>query len=432
MFVYREGEWIETTVNALTFDEELRSIYRQILERTIGAAADDVTFVYESYYSPDGVGRPEKAAVVGRWLCLEARTDRSVLSEDGMARFLRSASLDELWSHAARRGDALGRDGLYPEMPGDEVAVADFSDGHRIVELKTPEAIANESQRSGIGQPRHPDRSETFVLRDGEGETVAMLVATGRVVGMLAPSGRRVPFHVSRAYLVDFIRTRGFALREPTEIHGAVQTADGEIYDLRDLPAGSTIDGNFWIRDEGHLLSRLPDDLTVNGDFGLYRSTFLRATPRNMRVSGDCGYASCPGLRVISEGTRVGGRMHLDTCGRIETIEPGTRFEGGVSLSAAIDAVHAPEGFADAVDIRGDGIRVTISSDRFRSDEAGGVIIDRNLIAKAIGRQAAKDIARFVTLEIAYNVSSAIRRGTRALKRSMTARHDPPPPAPKP
>lgn len=430
--IFDKGEWITSTVSRLTHDEHIRQLFQNILVRTIGEAADSLNFPYDRYSAPDGIGRPEKAQTVGQWLCMETRLNKTELDRREIKTLLHQGSLDEIWTHADARLRETGFTSKLPRLDGDEETVLEFQDGYSLVEIRRPEAVRNEYAASGINGGVG-DGIQNLVLRDRDNASVAMLVIEdGVVLSMRGPSRQLVPFHVTEAYLLDLITERGYRLSEPTALHCAVQISDGRVFDVRDIPDGSHINGSLWLREEGRLISRLPDDLTVNGDFGIFDATYLRSTPRGMTVTGNAGFVNCLGLKTISQGLRVGGYTHLETCDNITTIELDVDFGSSVSLSSEIKTLNAEPFKAERVVVG------NYEVDNIPRNMAGQVTVKADFISNAVGRRIRKEIAKLPGLAASILVDELkfrIRRGVRAVTKATSDKggdnRDEPPRTPK-
>lgn len=419
--IREEEGWIAATVNNLTLDEGVRDIFRGILVRTIGDDAKDINFPYDRYFDPEGIGRPEKARVIGHWLCMEFRLNGPNFVEfSGLEEFLAEADLDQIWKRAHISISAEGYSEKLPSLPDDEWVIWEYENGWSMVCIERPEAIRNECHASRM-QAVIGGGLASYVLKDDEKKSVAMLILRrNEIVAMFGADGKRVPYHVTESYLIDVIDDLGLVLSEPTTLHGAVQVSDGRIYDLRDIPNGSTVEGGLWIKEEGHLVSRLPDDLTVKGNFGLFGSVFIKETPKNLIVKGEMGFVDCPGLETISSGLRVSGMSYLDTCRRISEIEENVRFDGGVSLSSDIAELAAAPFDAGSLLLRGGNVSFEVEDRDIRRDDAGRVEIDGAFIQNAVKAQLRKEkshipgeLARLVLEEL----KCQMRRGISGLRK---------------
>jgi len=420
------GAWLEETVAGLTHDESLREIFRAILERTIGAASDDINFPFDRYSAPDGIGRPEKAARIGHWLCLVDRTAPGLLHDPATASFLTEAGLDEIYLRATDETARSGFGRMLPPAEGDESTVAEYEDGCRIVALLRPEAVRNEFEKSRMPGTA-AEGMTTWVLREPDGLSSAMLVIRGdSLVAMHGPRGSRVPYHVSKAYVLGALAESGISLEEPGVIHGGVQTADGRMHDLRELPAGSTVHGSLWIREEGRLISRLPAGLTVDGDFGLFDSPFITETPKGMKVSGDCGFVGCNALKKVSSGLSVGGWTYLEACPNLAEIGEGVDFGKGVMLPSGRSALAARPFRVGEIVIRGAGVNVSIDAGRLPRDGMGRVTIDGGYLRDAERLGAIAEIAGLPALaaRVGYDALAARIRSRLRKLRPATRRED--------
>lgn len=414
--IYRKGEWTTNTVERLTHDEKLRDVFLGIIERTVGEAANDINFPYDRYSAPDRIGRPEKLHVVGQWLCAESRLDAVTLDLPDVQKLIHNGSLDELYAHANARVHETGFSTRLPKIDGDERLVLSFEDGFKIVEITRPEAVRNEFCQSGINGGVG-DNVSNLVLRDRDNASVAALVVVGDAIDMVGPDKKLIPFHITEAYLLDLIKQREYKLQEPTSIHYAVQISDGRIVDVRDIPDGSVINGSFWMhKDTGRVISRLPDDLTVNGSFGIFNATYLRSTPRNLTVNGDAGFVNCPGLTTIRTGLKVSGYTHLETCDNLAIIEAGVEFNG-VQFSGEVKDLDAKPFKAKRVVV--DNYEVN----GIPRNEDGLVMIPRNFAALAVAEQKRKEIAQLpglVASVIVDELKNRVRKGVRSIKKSLS------------
>lgn len=436
--IYSKGQWMAETVESLSFNESLRAAYHDVLMRTIGDAADDPFFAKDRYSTADGIGRPEKARVVGQWLCALTRIEPEALAHKKAAALLSSGTLDDLWQHATAWLEELGFSKKLPSLPDDERQMFTFVDGYKMVALTCPEAIRNEANTSGMcGSVKNG--CETWVLRNSENQSIAMIGVKGsEVVFMDGPDGGRVPFHISEAYLFAEFAERGLTLAEPNLIHGAVMTSDGIIHDLRDIPEGSTINGDLWIRHEGHLVSRLPDNLTINGDFGIFKSTYFTSTPSNFVVAGTVGVVDCPGFRKVSHGLRVGKWTDLASCKGLSRIDDDVDFGEKVSFAVEATKLVAKPFRAGGLRLLGDGMNIRFDGGAVPRNVDGLVEIDGSYIERARKRQFQKDVAALpgMLARVAFDeLSLRIRRSARSLKRSIqskVATDDHKPPSAKP
>lgn len=423
--IYRKGEWIASTVERLTHDEHLRKTFFDIIERTVGDAANQLNFPYDRYYAPDGVGRPEKLQVVGQWLCAESRLDPGTLQQPDVQRLIREGSLDEIWTYANVRLLDTGFSTRLPKVDGDERVVLEFEDGFKIVEIIRPEAVRNEYHQSGISGGVG-NGVTNLVLRDRDNASMAALVVSDGAIHMRGPDDHMVPFHITETYLLDLIKEREYKLSEPTAIHFAVQISDGRIFDVRDIPDGSRIDGSLWLHKEtGRLISRLPDDLTVDGDFGIFNATYLRKSPRNLKVNGNAGFVECSGLTTISEGFKATGYTHLETCDNLAVIEDHVEFDG-VHFSGEVKALDAKPFKARRISL------ANYEVDNVPRNKDGLVTIPTDFVAKAVARQTRKEIAQLPGLAASVLVDELkqrIRKGVRSAKQALIG--DKPPAGPK-
>ncbi|MFC4236256.1 hypothetical protein ACFOY8_13650 [Thalassospira xianhensis] len=436
----KPGEWIHATVNDLTFDEAIKTIYHAIIERTVGEAANQALFPYEWVLAPDGVGRPEKIQLIGHWLRVEARINRHSLAEPEMLKLLTSASLDDLWKHAQARLEATGFSDTLPIAPGDESEVIEFVDGFKLVWLNCPEAVQNEYANSNmpgvVGEG-----FGTLVLRDPDNASVAMLVLKGtEIVDMWGSKQMRVPFHTTETYLLDVIKEEGFTLARPSVLHGAVQTDDGTIYDVRDVPDGSTIDGAWDLSFEGELISRLPSDLTINGGMWVRNCVYLTETPRNLKVKDGMIFSSCPGLRKIGAGMQVGGWANFESCHQLRCIEENVDFGEALILSSEIAKIEASPFNAGELVIRGSGVAVGVTGNKVPRDSEGRMTIDGAFIQRAIKRQRREELAQIPVLaaRVAYDqAKKSMSNAIGPLRKAVSTRMAKPekdneaPPSPK-
>ncbi len=408
--IYGPGEWIASQVKFLTDDDKVRDVFQAILTRTIGQAADEFLFPYDRYYAPDGVGRPEKVSVIGQWLCVEARTNSAIFDDPSFEELVAQSDLDGLWQHAQARLMETGFTELLPKSPSDEVEMLEYADGHKLVALLTHEAVRNEAHSSGMFGGAG-EKCQTWVLRDDNHASVAMLVVVDdEVVSMAGFNGKRVPFHVTQAYFIDIIKSKGLRLADPVVLHGAVQTADGAIYDLRDIPDGSTVNGSLWINREGHLLSRLPSDLTVNGDFGIYDSAWLTETPRNLVVEGNCGFTKCPGLRVVKSGLRVKGYTYFNGCDQLKSVEDNVDFGLSVDIRLGYEALSSNRFRAQRVSFANEVVSVSLEGDRLPRDDEGRVIVNGGIMKKALRRKFQSEIASIPAVLVGSVLSDLKRK----------------------
>lgn len=407
------ADWVEDTMRYLTADDRVRSTFRKLIERTIGDAADGLLFEYEKYQAPDKIGRAEKARAIGHWLCVEARLDRSLLQNAVVEKLLIEGDLDAVWSHARTRLTETGYRDRVPSAQFDESVEVSYGNGYKLVRLRTPEAFINERAGSGM-EGTFGNGYDHWVLRDNDDVSLAKLVAKDGVVwGVQGRHDRAVPYHLSEAYIIPFILENGMTLTNPSCIDGAVQTADGTIYDIRDLPDGCTIDGNVRLADVSNLLSRLPEDMTVNGSFIVSGATYLKETPRNMRVTGDVYFAECPALRTIRSGMRVGRYADFVRCPNLEKIEADVEFSV-LALSSDIVKLDAEPFVATSLSLAGIS---HLDKDTPR-DRYGRVEIDGDFIQAAKKRAFRKEMASLPGLfaSVAYNeMTSRIQKVFRGL-----------------
>jgi hypothetical protein len=425
--IYRKGEWIASTVEKLTREPIIREIFFRIIERTVGEDANDLNFPFDRYSAPDGVGRPEKIDTIGQWLCAETRMDAEVLKLPAIHKLIHEGSLDELWNHANVRLLNTGYSSRLPKIEGDEEVILEFEDGHKIVGITRPEAVRNEYCESGISGGVG-DGVSNIILRDRDNASVAALIVIGDTIHMRAPGKRRVPFHVTEAYLLDLIIKRDYKLAEPTTIHEAVQISDGRIFDVRDIPDGSRINGGFWLREDGKLISTLPDNLTIDGDFGIFDAVYLRKSPKNLVVNGNAGFVNCTGLATISEGFKASGYTHLETCHNLSLIEDGVEFSQ-VCFSDELKALDARPFKADKVFVDHHEVG-NLSRDR-----QGLVVVQPDFAKAAVARQTRKEIAQLPGLAatvLVDELKSRIRKGVRSVKKALSENvQDEPPSGPK-
>lgn len=408
------------------------------MTRTIGEAADDLFFIKDRYIASDGIGRPEKARVVGQWLCALTRIDPDALADKKVATLLSTGTLDDIYQHATAWLEESGFTKKLPSLPEDERQMFTFVDGHKMVSLNCPEAIRNEAVTSGMGGSVK-NGCETWVLRNKEDQSIAMIGIKGsEVVFMDGPDGGRVPFHITEAYLIAEFAERGLTLAEPNIIHGAVMTSDGKIHSLRDIPEGSTIDGDLWIRHEGHLVSRLPDNLTVNGDFCIFKSTYFTSTPNNFAVAGTLDVVDCPGFRKVSRGLRVGKWTDLASCKNLSHIDDDVDFGEKVSFAVEAEKLVAKPFRAGGFRLLGDGMNIRFEGGAVPRNADGLVEIDGSFIERSRKRQFQKDVAALpgMLARVAFDeLSLRIRRSARSLKRSIQSKvagaDDHKPPSPK-
>lgn len=422
--IYREGQWIDERVKCLSKDSTVLGAYRNILERTLGDAANELSFPFDSYSAKDGIGRPEKADIVGTWLCVERRVHSDFLDDPKTTALLEVGSLDEIWNHAKGRLNDLNFDDLIPPIAADEEVLVEFEDGCKIVGLNTPEAIRNESLRSDLSGATFP-QYDNWVLRDQDGTSIALMILEGNKICRLnAPHRQTIPAHVISSYLIDEIVERELELEKPAVIPGWVQTSDGKIYSYLDLPDGSTINGSILIDKCSGEISRLPDNLTVKGHVTIVHAPFFTETPKNLVVEGGFGVGDNVPLKLIKSGFRVHKDTDLSYCKSPNLrIENDVDFGQDVCFSANLSKLDAAPFSADMVSVI-DGL---IEQAAVPRNNSGQVVINERFLDAAKKAKIVSEIKKLpgALVSIGYHeVKSKVERKIRAWKKNRNKDND--------
>lgn len=383
--IYGGNQWIDEQVMCLTKDEVIKTVYRDFLERTVGEEAHRVAFVFDGYYAKDGIGRPEKVTTVGTWLCVERRINSDFINDASVFALLKGCELDDVWQYAKKRLAVLNYEGIIPPLASDEEVLGEFEDGYKIVGLNTPEALRNEYKKSGV-LGYSAENYDNWVLRDKDGQSIAILTLQGKtIVQFKGPQRSAVPAHITATYLINEINERELKLNTPAVLDGYVQTADGRLHDIRDLPKGSVINGNFGLFESSGSISSLPEDLTVNGDLLIYYGPYFTKTPKNLTVTGKFGVADVVPLRVVGAGLKVGGDTFLGYTDNLQRIEKDVDFGKCLVLSAKAIQLKAEPFYAESIDVIGGRVeqsnvprdrdgRVVIGSDFLKASEKAELV----------------------------------------------------------
>lgn len=426
--VYSENQWIDEQIKWLSKDEVIATVYRDFLERTVCEETQHIKFVHDANYSP------EKAATIGTWHCVERRVNSDFLNNGIVDDLLKSGEIDAVWKYAQERLVALNYDGIIPPIPSDEEVLVEYEDGAKIIGLNNPEALRNEHAKSGM-KGYFGDGYDNWVLRNRDGESMAMLVLNGKEIArMKGPDDENgVPVHVTAAYLIEEIIERELTLSWPAVIDGYVQTADGRLHDIRDLPKGSVINGDFYLFKSAGSVSSLPDDLTINGSLRIQYGPYFTETPKNLTVTGELGVADVVPLRVIGSGLRVGKDTFLGYSDNLQRIEENVDFGKVVVLSAKAIQLKAEPFYAERIDVIGG--RVEQSNVPRNKDRQ--VVIDGEYLKSSEKAEHVHEIKQLPGLIASVLYDSArisIRNKVRSLKKKQAKKSETDidgPPAPK-
>lgn len=432
--IYKGNEWIEEQVMGLTTDKIIMAVYHDFLTRTVGEASQDIKFVYDAYYTKDGIGRPEKIETIGTWLCVERRVNSDFVNDGVVDDLLKYGELDAVWKYAHERLASLNYDGIIPEQASDEEMLVEFEDGYKIVGLNTPEALRNEHKKSGL-VGYYSEGYDNWVLRNNDGKSVVIMTLQGQtIVKIKGPNRSAVPAAISAAYLINEICERDLKLDKPSIIDGYVQTSDGKLHDIRDLPKGSVIDGDFGLFESSGSISSLPDDLTVNGNLFVHYGPYFTKTPRNLTVNGNLGIAAdgVP-LRVIGSGLKVERQTFLGFTENLQRIEKDVDFGEELVLSAKAIQLKAEPFNAERIDVIGG----RVEQSNVPRNKDGQVVIDGEYLKSSekakLGHEF-KQIPGLIASVLYDSVKISIRNKIRSLKKKQTKKSETDndgPPSPK-
>lgn len=427
--IYKGNEWIEKQVMGLTKDEVVMTVYRDFLERTVGEESQDIKFVYDAYYTKDGIGRPDKIETIGTWLCVERRVNSDFVNDGVIDDLLKYGELDAVWKYAHERLASLNYDGIIPEQASDEEILVEFEDGYKIVGLNTPEALRNEHKKSGL-VGYYSEDYDNWVLRNKDGKSVVIMTLQGQtIVKIKGPNRSAVPAAISAAYLINEICERDLKLDKPSVIDGYVQTSDGKLHDIRDLPKGSVIDGDFGLFESSGSISSLPEDLTVNGNLLVHYGPYFTETPRNLTVTGDLGISDVVPLRVVGSGLKVGRETFLGFTDNLQRIEKDVDFGKEVVLSSKAIQLKAEPFHAQSIDVIGGRVE---QSDITR-DKDGRVVIGAEFLKATEKAELVHEIKQLpgMAASVLYGSAKiAIRNKVRSWKKTRVKDVEEPP-APK-
>jgi hypothetical protein len=262
------------------------------------------------------------------------------LGDNGLPLMLSGMTTAEAMLGAAKAAGAY--DGI-PEIPfseEDEETVHVYPDGFAAVRLATWEAVGREARRFGASPSiegvfgkgdLEEGRIGIWLVRGREGETVAAIgfnrIAVCDVVGrnMTAPDIGYV-----RDYVLPLMDRFGLRPSRPDAIAGMVETADGRLHDLKELPEGSTVDGDLRINNRCPHITSFPANLTVKGKFLVWNNHNITKTPDGLKADVVV-FNNCRNLRAVGKGIEA-GYAAFTGCSRLATIERGAYFREGLCL----------------------------------------------------------------------------------------------------
>jgi hypothetical protein len=207
------------------------------------------------------------------------------------------------------------------ESAADLAAVMQLPGGYRVVRLLTPEALKVEGRKMGncLGAQGHRllnGEALYYSLRDARNEPHATLAHAPdkRLIECkgrqnLAVAGKYVPL------IAAFLREMKISLdRAARDLQALLQDERGELHLLNELPSPFAWRDSLEFSDND-TLTRLPVDLTVQGNLVLRGCRNLAEAGSWLTVTGNLEVAGCGALRSLARETTVGGALTLDSCG---------------------------------------------------------------------------------------------------------------------
>jgi hypothetical protein len=204
---------------------------------------------------------------------------------------------------------------------GHAETVMSFKDGYRIVQMLTPEALKVEGRRMGTCVGAQGSRllsGETFYysLRDHRNEPHATLAR--HKTNVLSECKGRHNRPVLNKYLppiIAFLKEMKISLqRYSRDLNSLLQDTSGELHILNELPSPFAWRDSLEIKDNDDL-TRLPHDLTVQGNLLLHGCHHLQEAGQWLTVAGNLEIRGCAKLKTLARDTKIGGSLMLDDCG---------------------------------------------------------------------------------------------------------------------
>jgi hypothetical protein len=344
-------ENIDDFANRYSSDPRVRAVLSTALRKIFPDPANPI-------FDPNVTNRIES---ISRWIVHGFRSGADwTLDTDasGLPKSISSAThIEDLFSLSEAAEKKNGSPLVPPFADGDEEETYDFGDGFRAVRLKTREAVSRE-RASLAALPLLDGVFEDGDIESGKGSYIAIRDASDRTVAMMAINRlavcdvvgfRRYPLERAfvRSYVMDYVSEFGLAPMEVSSIPGMVLATDGMIYDICELPDGVTIDGDLRIYDKCPELERLPDNMTVNGQFILHANNRITEVPKNFTATDGMGFTKCEALTTVRSGVSSPEWSSFSGSRRLAVFEDGCSFPAGVELPRTPEMMRAFPMFSD-------------------------------------------------------------------------------------
>ncbi len=263
----------------------------------------------------------------------------------------------------------------YNEATGERTVIT-FADGHRIVQLLTPEALDHESADVGhcIGEGAYDYKLKSgshvfYSLRDPQRKGHATIEVKVESNDLMQCKGKENKPPISRymPYIQAFLKRKQFNLKESANMTGLIQ-ANGEYYDIHNLPENIIIDGNFDLT--GTDITSLPCNISASGNITLSRNSHLTSLKTNMSAGGNIYISDNTSLTSLNCDIFAGGEIYL-RCQHLALLDGDISAKGNINL----ESHSGPTSMPASISAEGD---VTLSCRRLTS-LTGDIIVDGDL-----------------------------------------------------
>ena len=309
-------------------DPYLDNAVRHIADWIKAAMVNDEIWLKQT----DAKGRPLKLAGIQSIDEATLLANEALLLDDA-----EMASAQTVWA---------GRD---EEREGHIEPVMELENDHRIVRLKTSEALDRESAFLGhcIGKGGYDELLASsdwayYSLRDRYNRPHATfeIETKTNILHQCKGAQNAPPVEKYYPYVQKFVRAHDFDLEEDAGCTGLLKK-DGEYYDLFNLP-----ENLYWI---GNIVAPgikrklcLPKGLTVTGSLALKDCTGLNNLPDDMSIGCNLYLSGCTSLTSLPEKLFVTGNLTLSGCIGLTDLPVGLSVLDGLDLSECTGLTNFP------------------------------------------------------------------------------------------